>query len=271
MTDKELEDELFKAIQNGEGELVPIDQVGGNPSDYYINEEELASTLYSLYYDSCHSPNPFDTKWTTEKYCSIDQLRSNRFACYGNWGHFRWYSMSIYFDSSIHKLDSEKIAYNSQHKQAVCGGGDGPCENLSQAINEVDELIYMLNNPLLVSTSKIEEVNDLRLIYLEGHLGQFLETGRSVSVFTKNNNSYIADTSIVSGKDVIIPFIYATNSSLRLYGELAYAAIKAGANTVIGIFATRIMPTIDGRECKSIPSEYEVHQFAPRLFFEFLK
>lgn len=37
MTDKELEDAIFKALQNGEGQLVPIEEIGGDESDYDLS------------------------------------------------------------------------------------------------------------------------------------------------------------------------------------------------------------------------------------------
>ena len=269
MNDSDFEEAFAKALLNGEIDLIPADQIGANPGDFGLSEEKWADTVYSMYYDSCHAPNPLESSWTNEKYCPVENLAPNRFACFGQKGHFQWAAMSVYYDPSLHKMTPQMEAYNRHHKSAVCGGGFGPCENLAQAINEVDDTVYLMRNPLLGKTSNVEGVDDLRLIFMEGFMGKFLGTGCSVQIFKKLNGTYVADSSKVRDKDIVLPFIYATNKTLQIYANLANAAIKAGANTVTGIFATRIKPTIDGRECKSIPREMEVHEFTPRMSFRF--
>ena len=104
---------------------------------------------------------------------------------------------------------------------------------------------------------------------LESRLSNFLDLGVSgAEIYTNNNGRYEVISQKIKGKDVVLPFIWANKRSLDFYGNFAKSLADNGANTVVGIFATRIVPTIDGKEGFNVEG-YKPVSFNPPFSFGF--
>ena len=159
--------------------------------------------------------------------------------------------------------------------------GADPGENISHAINNNDDLLNILQrNPIIANTEECvegwdsvhdclsKEYSDIREMTVR--LSVFLGQGPIVAEILKKERTGLSiDSNLIKGKDVVLPFIWANKEKLRLFGELAKKCIDNGANTVVGIFASRQVPSMDGRETTNIPRKYEPGSFSPRLSFSF--
>ena len=156
-----------------------------------------------------------------------------------------------------------------------------PGDNLSHAIiNDDDLLIILQRNPVVANTEvcikswdSIHDCLTKEYSAIRGmtvRLNIFLGKGPIRSIFfKKEKEQLIIDETIVKGKDVVLPFIWANKKNLKMYGDLAKKCIDNGANTVVGIFASRLVPTMDGREVVTIPAKYEPSSFCSSLLFNF--
>ena len=147
-------------------------------------------------------------------------------------------------------------------------------ENIAHAINKDKDLLNILRrNPIVANTHDCigGEAGSSYYQYLYElaiRLTTFLKQGYSCcEVFKNNEKGPYIDSSTIKGKDVILPFSWATSQTLGTYGYLAKKCIDNGANTVVGIFASRLVPTMDGREPKGVPPEYRPLPFSPSWTF----
>lgn len=265
MNNNDFEDELRKAILNGEVQFVPAKELGMDDSDFMVDVNYWNEQMYDMYKDSCHRKDSLDSAQSLEKH--IDPNGKKQFACFGRVGFFEWNAVSLYFDENIHKMNDEKQRFNSHHQMSMADEFiEHPGENLSLAINNDNHLLNLLRNPVVANMSDTFKETNWRLREMETHLRHFMQLPlfSEKEVFTHDENKVVFNHEIYKGKDVIIPFIYATTQTLEIFGRYAKKLADSGANTVIGIFATRIVPTIDGREGR-VSSDYQVRSFSPRL------
>ncbi len=261
MTDKELEDAIFKAIQRGEGQLVPIDEVGGSESDYDLSG--LADGLYDLYVDSCHSVNSLDPQQTHEQI--INRENEDEFAMIGRVGFYQWYALSAYFDLKIHNMTPEKEASNNHHEESAADEFfEGPGEHIAKAINACNNLVNILRTPCVINTSSMFSTINWNLEEMETRLRHFIGQNLFEKIIEPKNGQYKINTELIKSKDVIIPLLYASNTNLQVFGQLAKKLCELGAKTVVGIFATRVVPTLDGKE-GTVPEDKQVASFSPRF------
>ena len=248
--------------------FIPADELGLDLNDFVIDENHWYNEMYELYKDSCHHEHSLDEKLTREDYVEHDKINEHTFSAMGRVGIFRWYALTLYYDKTIHKLDEAKIKHNKNHQDTVCDIIlSNPGNNLLDAINNENELVNILqHNPIVANTAELFESWDSEkdcmakehyfLGNLENLLNVFLDLGER-GVFKKEGKTISIDRNIIKGKDVVLPFIWANRKNLDLYGKLAKKCIENGANTVVGIFASRQVPSMDGREAETIPQEYE--------------
>lgn len=261
------EDEITRLIQQGVNPFVPASELGFDNEDFFIDDFGM-DQLYELYVDSCHLPDCLDERQSMQDL--VNNEDEDRFAITGRMGYFQWYALSAYFDPQLHKMNNIKIQYNEHHKDSA---GDnlleGPGIHLCKAINESD-LVNILRNPVVANTSDMYSEMNWNLKEMETCLRNFC----NISIFpekeiiTREGNNIKINKETIKGKDVIIPIIYATNQNMFLFSKLADQICKLGANTAVGIFATRVMPSIDGNEGK-IQSGFEVASFSPRFGIRF--
>ena len=265
MDNKKNEEELAKAIQSGALHLYPISELGINENEISVDPDEWYRQMYELYKDSCHRSDSLDSRQSLENHSNV--IGQDRFACLGRVGFFNWYAVSLYYDKNIHSMDDEKNSYNLHHQLTMADEiMDGPGESLSKAINNQDDLVNYFLNPVIANTSDIFSNTDMHLRDMEYHLRKFM--GLAIfpekDVFTKDGGTITFNKDVYQGKDVVLPFIYATTRTLELFGRFAKKIANTGANTVVGIFATRIVPSFDGRD-GNIDDENRVRSFRPRF------
>lgn len=254
--------------------FIPVEELGANPSDFVVDADYWFDETYKLYRNSCHSMNPLDERQSSEHYIAADKINQHLFSAIGRVGFFRWYALTLFYDESIHKMDEIKTKHNRNHRSTVCATMfSDPGENISNAINNNDDLVNLLQrNPLVANTEVCVENWDsaFKTSDMAVRLNVFLGQGPICDkLFKKEGDQLVIDASLIKGKDVVLPFIWANKKNLKLFGELSKKCVDNGANTVVGIFASRQVPTLDGRESANIPKEYEPASFGPRISFRF--
>lgn len=261
--------------------FVPVEELGADPNDFVVDADYWYNEMYELYKNSCHFIDSLDERHSNEAHIGSNEIDKHTFSAIGRVGLFRWYALTVYYDESIHKMDNTKILHNKNHLKTVCGQMADPGENISHAINNNNDLLNILQrNPVVANTEECVESWDSKhdclskeysaIREMTVRLNVFLEQGPMCSdVFTNKEGKLIIDANIIKEKDVVLPFIWANKKNLKMYGDLAKKCIDYGANTVVGIFASRLIPTMDGREVATIPAKYEPSSFAPRFFINF--
>ena len=262
--------------------FIPVEELGMDESQFTVDADYWFSQMYDMYKDYCHFDDSLDPAQSTEMHIPVEKLNSRRFSAIGRVGFYRWYALTRYFDKSVHKMDDEKVKNNEHHKDTLCEEIlSDPGENISHAINNDDELVNVLqHNPIIANTQECVEAWDeehgyftfeySRIRDMTTRLSVFLGQGPLLTdIFKKDKDALVIDANVIKGKDVVLPFIWANRETLKLFGELAKRCCDNGANTVVGIFAARQVPTMDGREAARIPQEYEPISFGPRFGFRF--
>lgn len=277
MTDKEIEEEIFKALVNGDAKLVPASELRCDEEDI-INQniEKINDASYESYCAMCHAIEEIPNK-SIESYLPVESLNENYLSCTGQYGMLKWYSMSIFFDKSLHTIDGEKQSYNEHHdKTAGDELLDGPSEHLAIAINNTPELINILRNPFVIDCSALfwedDSIDIGNQMNLETSLKHFVgnEIFSDTSLkYSDNNEIIITNKETIKSKDVVIPFLICSQKSLQILAKASKVIIENGANTVILIFATRLVPSKDGREVKNLPSGHAIASFGPRFSISF--
>ena len=246
--------------------FIPASELGLDIKDFMVDPDYWNNEMYELYKDSCQSKRCLDESLTKETYIDADQINNKSFSAWGRTGIFRWYALTVYFDRTIHKMDKTKEKHNENHVDAVCNPFPAtPIENLFDAINNDDGLVNILQrNPIVANTFdfpeySIESREFYDLHWLTNMLNGFLEKSSfGNEIFEVKDGVLSINKERTKGKDVVMPFIWATNKMLKSYGELSKKCIDNGANTVVGIFISRQVPSMDGREPVKIPHEYEI-------------
>lgn len=262
--------------------FIPVEELGMDSSQFSVDPDYWFNEMYEMYKDSCHFDNSLDPAQNNEQHCPVNELRTREFSAYGRVGFYRWYALTVFFDETVHRMDEQKKRYNAHHKKTLCEKfGADPGETICHAINNDQELVNILQrNPIVANTQECVECWDnehdcLTLEYsqmqdMAVRLSVFLDQGPILTdIFKKDNGALVIDANVIKGKDVVLPFIWANREKLKLFGELAKKCCDNGANTVLGIFASRQVPTMDGREATKIPPEYEPQSFGPRFGFRF--
>ena len=254
-------------------DLISLDELGVDTNDIKINTKSWYDTTYEMYKDSCHSPRNQEERESMEKYLDAEKINEKKFSAWGKKCCFRWYALTVYFDESIHIIDKNKELHNKNHYYSLCDQlTANPAENIAHAINNEGDLLNILwHSPVVANIHDCigGEMGSPYYEYLYDlvvRLTVFLNQGiKCCEVFKKNNKGLYIDGSTIKGKDVILPFSWANRRSLNNYGYLAKKCADNGANTVVGIFASRLAPTTDGREPDGIPPEYRPRSFNPRF------
>ena len=239
--------------------FIPVEELGMDPSQFTVDADYWFNEMYEMYKDSCHFDDSRDPAQSNEAQIPVEKLNSRCFSAIGRVGFYRWYALTRYFDETVHRMDDQKRKYNKHHKDTLCEEFlSDPGENISHAINNDDDLVNILQrNPIIANTQECVDAWD------EEHDCLTLEYSRIQDMTTR--------LSVFLGQGPILTDIFKKDKGAleMLFGELAKKCCDNGANTVVGIFAARQVPTMDGREAARIPREYEPISFSPRISFRF--
>lgn len=236
--------------------IISLEELGIDTSNYCININDL----YSFVVDLCHQ-RPVDFNQIVEKTTSS---ASDEFSAYGRVANFDWVALTQLYSSTLFTaLSEDKKTQNAKNSRAIAMGFQLG-QYLSQAIQNSSMLRICLNqrNFVVPDTSDlawdgIHEHTHHMAIHIRNFLGLKWDSGPKLGIEDNHLVAKEGSLSDLKGKDVILPFIYANNSSINLYGQIANIICNfANANTANGIFITRIMPTMDGKEPNSL-AQYE--------------
>ena len=248
--------------------LVSLDELGIDTSNYRINLNDL----YPLDVELCHR-QPVDYNQVDEKTTSSE---SNEFSAWGRVANYDWVALTQLYSSTLFTtLSEDKKSQNSKHFNAIRMG-----YQLGQYLNQAIQNSTMLRVRLIqknfvvpdtsaLAWNGIHEHTNHMAIHIRKFLGLEWNSGPKLEI---ENNHLIANKGSLSdlkGKDVILPFIYANKDSIKFYGQLANIICNfAKANTATGIFITRIMPTMDGRNPNSLAQNEYVPIISPYFGME---
>lgn len=243
--------------------IVSLNELGIDTSNWQINVNDL----YQIEYDRCHRKD-VDFNSTREKTIGS---KEGEFTSWGEIGNFDWVALTQIYSSVIFKnLSSDKKRQNEIHHNTICMG-----YQLGQYLNSAIQNNSMLGIRLRRGKIAIPDTSEIawngiheHTMHMTTHLRKFfgLDPLSGVKLAIENNQLVAQEGKLMDlkGKDVFLPFIYANKDSINLYGQVANILIKAAqADTVTGLFITRIMPTMDGRNPNSLAQDEYVPILSP--------
>lgn len=243
--------------------IVSLDQLGIDTSNWQININDI----YQLDYDRCHRKD-VDFNHTRENTIGT---KVGEFTSWGEIANFDWVALTQIYSSVIfNNLSCEKKLQNDIHHKTICMG-----YQLGQYLNSAIQNNSMLGIRLRRRRIAIPDTSEIawngiheHTMHMATHLRKFfrLEPLSGVKLAIENNQLVAKEGKLMDlkGKDVFLPFIYANKDSIKLYGQVANILIKvAQADTVTGLFITRIMPTMDGRNPSSLARDEYVPIISP--------
>ena len=253
--------------------LVSAEEIGINisPDDIIIDPDDEYQSIVDL----CHDSN-VDYNHITE------MTTSNNLDCFTRMGfiaNYHWFALTQLYSREVFKcFTEEQKKQNMIHFESI-----RPLVSLVKHLNNAFKKSHEIfirarrGNLYVMDTSMfIDE-------YFENESGFFLNkeygnTKNLVKVIRAiigtdyssveepdlefDNDTIIGseeDLSVIKGKDIILPFIYAEDESILNFAKMAASLCKDGrANTVTGFFVTRIMPSMDGKYPNFLSKEEEI-------------
>ena len=251
-------------IENIMKNIVSLDELGVDTSGYQISGVTISDTFYEMYCDSCqrHDSNG-DFAEDYDIGTNIAQLTSS-----GRIGVFRWYALTTYYGTDIYKMNDARIRQNSIHRETMQRGSYSLGEMLNHAINTSDDMHSLLREPIVLNTKDIMDVREYGyLSAMQNHLENFMELPH-VAIVNVHGNQIEYDWDLIRDKDVIIPFVIGSQESIKKYAEIASEICgKSKASCAIGLFITRIKPSLDGREPKIVDPKDQIPVISESPFF----
>lgn len=257
--------------------FIPISELGMSSEGFTVNANELYEALYESYCACCQSKDADKAPSSENDFGKDKPLTSHQMATVGRAGQFMWYALTSVFDENIHVMDDFKLMHNKHHVDAACDILESPSNNLQYAINNDAQLASMFHEPIVINITEYNNYygNNYGAYgnyynYLQ-HMSNFFTGSFAVEdVFThitRNDGTKVIriDPSKVKGKDVVIPQIIATRQTIELFKKIAMFVCKNGAKSAIGLFITRIKPTMDGREPQKVDDKYAIQPLGPRF------
>lgn len=268
---------MAKKKQDFKSPFIPISELGMSEEGWLVNVEEMNNALYESYCACCQSSEAATCPSSESDYGKDRALTSHDMATTGRAGQFIWVALTSLYDETLHQMDEFKAMHNKHHLEAACDILESPSNNLQHAINNDHELVNICRNVVVVNITEYRNYYENNwhnyrnfLNYLH-HMGNFFGCGLTSEVFMhieKKDGSKVVriNPNLIKGKDVVIPQIIASQFTLELFKRVAAFICKNGANSVIGVFITRVKPTVDGREPQSINEKYTLQPLGPRFF-----
>jgi hypothetical protein len=248
--------------------FVKLEELGIDTSNYRIDINDL----YQLDVDRCHQKK-VDYNETREKTISNEV---GKFSSYGRIANFDWEALTqVYSKTMFTNISEDKKRQNQKHLASIRFG-----YQLGQYLNQALQDDIMFGTILGQQNFVIPDTSNIawrgireHTSYMVRHIRRFwgLNTNDGPILDIKENHLILSNGNLLDlkGKDVILPFIYANSDSIKFYGQIANIICNyAKANTASGIFITRIMPTMDGRNPKSLSQEEYVPIISPYFGME---
>ncbi len=252
MTNKEIEEMITAALLSGKGKLIPVSELGMDPSGFTVDENYLYDELYESYVAMCHDKNADDASKATEEITS--GYKKGEFAVYGQRGKFKWFSLAAKYQTEIHVMNNEKIEMNTFYSTLQNEGGYSLGQKLAKAINNCDFFRKQLRSCVVVNSAKFFGIDTttqdviVMTYFLENFFGQKVKD----LVHEGSDGKMRIKAEEVRGKDVILAYGYFTETALNYFVRIAKKTLieQCGANTVTAIGLCRFVPSITGEHGK---------------------
>ena len=227
---------------------IALSEIGIDSSERLIDTQTISDTVYSLYCENCCSEKRFIYKYAKE-YDAGNQI--GKFTSCGVIGVFAWLALTTYYGSDIYKLNNERKIQNAIHRETMQKGNYELGCLLNHAINNSLDMCSLLREPIVLNTKDILDYEfSSYLSALQNHLENFMELPH-VDVAWKENETIHYNWSQLRNKDVVIPFILGTQKSINVFARIASEICgEDKASCAVGLFITRIKPSLDGKETK---------------------
>ena len=236
--------------------FVALDELGVDTSGYTINSLALADTFYEMYSDSCQREhkNNYEFSEDYEIGRDIAQLTSS-----GIIGTFRWFALTTYYGPDVYKMNKDRELQNSIHRETMQRGSYELGKFLNHALNSSKDIQSLIREPIVLNTKDLMDISEYGFLSaMQNHLENFMELPH-VDIAKVEDNMVIYDWSLLSEKDVIIPFIIGSQSNLNKFARIASEICgKDKATCAVGVFITRIKPSLDGRDPQIIDNKEQI-------------
>ena len=267
---------MAKKKKDFKSPFIPISELGMSEEGWLVNVEEMNNALYESYCACCQSPDAATCPSSEYDYGKDGPLNTHNLATTGRAGQFMWVALTSLYEESLHNIDDFKKMHNEHHIDAACDFMESPSNNLQRAINNDQQLVNLCRDVVVVNITEYRNYYENNwnnysnfLNYLH-HMGHFFCSGLTDDVFKHiekedGSKAIRINPALIKGKDVVIPQVIASRYTLELFKKVAAFICKNGANSVIGVFITRIKPAADGREPKKISEKYTLQPLGPRF------
>ena len=209
---------------------------------------------YLEYVNACHSTIP-----TTVR-SEVDSTREgDSWAVRGQMGGFKWWAYSSVYHPDYHVLDEQKKAANRDFKIKMSLPGAFVGFDFLGAMSGDEEICNISRQPVVLNVSAYKVgAGKIALEKFEQILYESIGQTQDVFYFNQQHQQMAVRQPLIMGKDLVFPAYTASEIMLSNFAMFAPDLIRAGANTVIGVFICRIKPSIDGRSPEYLPEGYNI-------------
>lgn len=253
-------------INNFMKNIVVLDELGVDTSGYSINGTTMADTFYEMYCNSCQYANSENQDFSEDYEIgkNLAELTAS-----GKIGSFRWYALTTYYGTDIYKMTEERKIQNAIHRETMQRGSYELGVILNHALNNSNDMHSLLREPIVLNTKDL--LMNFReygfLAALQNHLENFLELPHT-DIVNVENGTVTYDWSLLKEKDVIIPFVSGTQNTIEKFAQIASEICgKNKASCAIGLFITRVKPSLDGKEPQIIDPKDQIPVISENPFF----
>lgn len=168
-------------------------------------------------------------------------------ASIGNSGPFLWFAGAVYYDSSIHTIDHQKGLHNANNRSLY----SNPTYlldiiNNSEAFNDIIRFPYVVNTE--ASYYGTATGLDKLTFALNSMLKRFFEQeGDDVFYDIHESGDMSVNADVVRGKDLILCYPFGDDKTIEGLYRIGNSLMMSDLpNSIVGIFFTRIIPSVDG-------------------------
>lgn len=245
--------------------IVVLDELGVDTSGYQINSTTMSDLFYELYCNSCQASDREDFDFAEDYVIGKDmaQLTSA-----GRIGSFRWYALTTFYGTDIYKMNYERSGQNKIHRDTMQRGSYALGEILNRAINSSKDMHSLLREPIVLNTKDFLDVREYGFLSaLQNHLENFMELPH-IDIAKINGKIIEYDWKLLRDKDVIVPFVIGSQDNINKFAQIAKSICgKTKASCAVGLFITRVKPSLDGKEPKIIDPKDQIPVISESPFF----
>lgn len=177
----------------------------------------------------------------------INTVSGNSWASEGNIGPFKWFAGGVYYDKSVHSIDSLKRCHNANNKEFF----KDPRKIFAVINNSADfqELVktpYVVNTEAgyMGATNGIDKFTGMLNDCLKSFFGQ---DGDDVFYNIHEDGNMSVNVNAIQGKDLIMCYPFGEPKTFEGFERLATNLMASGfPNSIIGLFLSRIAPSDSG-------------------------